>query len=75
LAHLPDAMLSSLRTNQSGKRVDTAVEVMIELGENQMLDCVMGPLSEVLEVCPDYTIPSKLLSRYGKLLAQIGGAE
>ena len=75
LAHLPDAMLSSLRTNQTGKRVDTAVEVMIELGENQMLDCVMGPLSEVLEVCPDYTIPAKLLTRYGKLLAQIGGAE
>lgn len=80
LIHLPYAILCNLRQRAASgkiadKVVDTAIDVMVSMGEHGLLDCVQGPLSEVADVVPDYSIPGKMLTRYGKLIAQVGGDE
>lgn len=72
LVYLPVAMLNALRSNSAGKRIDKACEVMIEMGENDMLDVVMSPLAEISELFPAYKIPRSLAARYGNLIKQIG---
>jgi hypothetical protein len=74
LVYLPVAMLEALRANSTGKRIDKACEVMIEMAEHDMLDLVMGPLGEISDMFPAYEIPRALDRRYGKLLTQLGGA-
>lgn len=74
LIYLPIAMLDALRQNPADKRITKGCEVMIEMGENGMLDLTMPVLAEVSEVFPEYRIPKALLSRYGNLIKQIGGA-
>jgi MoxR-like ATPase len=72
LVYLPVAIINSLRGNSSGKRLDKACEVLIDMGEHDLLDVVMAPLAEITELFPDYRIPKSLLSRYGNLIKQIG---
>lgn len=72
LVYLPVAMINALRSNPGGKRIDKACEVMIEMGENDMLDVVMAPLAEITELFPQYSIPRSLAARYGNLIKQIG---
>jgi len=73
LVFLPVAMLNALRADSNKGRVDKACEVMVEMGEHDMLDVVMAPLSEVSEMFPEYRIPKSLAVRYGNLIKQIGG--
>lgn len=73
LIFLPTAMMTALRGDHSDKRITKACEVMIEMGEHDMLDVVMPTLAEVSELFPQYRIPKALLSRYGNLIKQIGG--
>jgi len=73
LVFLPVAMLNALRADSNKSRVDKACEVMVEMGEHDMLDVVMAPLSEVSEMFPEYRIPKSLAVRYGNLIKQIGG--
>lgn len=58
----------------SGTRLDNAVEVLIEMAEHGMLDCVSPVLSHVTNTYTGYRVPKKLMGRYGALVAQIGGA-
>lgn len=73
LVYLPVAMINALRGNNTSKRIDKACEVMIEMGEHDLLDVVMGPLAEISELFPKYSIPRSLAARYGNLIKQIGG--
>lgn len=72
LVFLPVAMINALRTNSSDRRIDKACEVMVSMGEHNMLDLVMAPLAEVAELFPNYKIPRSLAARYGNLIKQIG---
>lgn len=74
LVFLPCGILETLSDDHSSKRLDNAVEVLVEMGENGMLDCVGPVLNDITNTYSEYRVPKKLLSRYGKLVAQIGGA-
>jgi hypothetical protein len=74
LVFLPVGILETLADDHSSKRLDRGVEVLIEMGENGMLDCVGPVLNDLTNTYEDYRVPKKLLSRYGKLVGQIGGA-
>ena len=74
LIYLPVSILETLSDDHASKRIDGAVEVLIDMGENGMVDCAAPVLSEITNTYSDYRVPKKLLSRYGKLVAQIGGA-
>lgn len=74
LVFLPVGILETLADDHTAKRMDNAVEVLIEMGENGMLDCVGPVLHDISNTYADYRVPKKLLSRYGKLVSQIGGA-
>lgn len=74
LVFLPCGILETLADDHASKRVDGAVKVLIEMGENGMLDCVGPVLNEITNTYKDYRVPKTLLSRYGKLVSQIGGA-
>jgi hypothetical protein len=72
LVYLPVAMINALRGNHASKRIDKACEVLVEMGEHDLLDVVMSPLAEITELFPDYRIPKSLAARYGNLIKQIG---
>jgi hypothetical protein len=74
LIFLPVGIMETLADDHSAKRMDNAVETLVEMGENGMLDCVGPVLSDLTNTYSDYRVPKKLLTRYGKLVAQIGGA-
>lgn len=74
LIYLPVGILETLRDDHSDKRMDRAGEVLIEMGENGMVDSIMPVLGEISTTYPDYRMPKKLLARYGSLIKQIGGA-
>lgn len=74
LVFLPCGILETLADDHASKRMDGAVKVLIEMGENGMLDCVGPVLNEMTNTYKDYRVPKALLSRYGKLVSQIGGA-
>lgn len=74
LVYLPVGILEALRDDHSDNRLDRAGEVLIEMGENGMVDSIMPVLGEISATYPDYRMPKKLLSRYGSLIKQIGGA-
>jgi hypothetical protein len=73
LIFLPVGIMETLADDHSAKRMDNAVETLVEMGENGMLDCVGPVLSDLTNTYSKYTVPKKLLTRYGKLVAQIGG--
>ena len=73
LVFLPCGILETLADDHSSKRLDNAVDVLVEMGENGLLDCVGPVLNDLTNTYADYRVPKKLLSRYGKLVAQIGG--
>jgi hypothetical protein len=74
LIFLPVGILETLAEDHGSKRLDNGVEVLIEMGENGLLDCVGPVLNELTNTYSEYRVPKKLLARYGKLAAQIGGA-
>ena len=74
LVFLPVGIMETLEDDHSGKRLDSAFTVLDEMGENGLLDCVGPVLSDLTNTYADYRVPKKLLSRYGKLVSQIGGA-
>ena len=73
LVFLPCGILETLADDHSSKRLENAVDVLVEMGENGLLDCVGPVLNDLTNTYADYRVPKKLLSRYGKLVAQIGG--
>ena len=74
LVFLPVGIMETLADDHASKRLDNAFEVLIEMGENGLLDCVGPVLSDLTNTYKDYRVPKKLLARYGKLASQIGGA-
>lgn len=74
LIYLPVGILEALREDHSDKRLDRASEVLVEMGEHGMVDCIMPVLGELSSTYPKYRMPAKLLARYGSLIKQIGGA-
>lgn len=74
LIFLPVGIMETLADDHASKRLDNGVEVLIEMGENGLLDCVGPVLNDLTNTYKDYRVPKKLLARYGKLVAQIGGA-
>ena len=79
LIYLPCGIMEVLdndaRTGKpTAKRMDNAVEVLIEMGEHGLLDCVGPVLSHITNKFDSYRVPKTLLSRYGSLVSQIGGA-
>jgi hypothetical protein len=74
LIFLPVGILETLADDHASTRMDNACEVLVEMGENGLLDCVGPVLNDITNTYPNYRVPKKLLSRYGKLVAQIGGA-
>ena len=73
LYYLPVGIMETLADDHSATRLDNGVEVLIEMGEHGLLDCVGPVLHDLTNTHSDYRVPKKLLSRYGKLVAQIGG--
>lgn len=73
LIYLPCGILDALKDDHSGKRLDRATEVLIEMGENGMLDNVMPVMGEMSRTYPKYRVSQKLLGRYGAIIKQIGG--
>jgi len=74
LVFLPVGIMETLESDHSDKRLDNAFDVLVEMGENGLLDCVGPVLADLTNTYKEYRVPKKLLSRYGKLVAQIGGA-
>jgi hypothetical protein len=74
LYFLPVGILETLSDDHASKRLDNGVETLIEMGEHGLLDCVGPVLNDLTNTYSDYRVPKKLLARYGKLVAQIGGA-
>jgi hypothetical protein len=74
LVFLPVGILETLSDDHSDKRLDNAFDVLVDMGENGLLDCVGPVLSELTNTYKGYRVPKKLLARYGKLVSQIGGA-
>ena len=74
LYFLPVGILETLAEDHATKRLDNGVETLIEMGEHGLLDCVGPVLNDLTNTYADYRVPKKLLARYGKLVAQIGGA-
>lgn len=73
LYYLPVGIMETLADDHATTRLDNGVEVLIEMGEHGLLDCVGPVLHDLTNTYSDYRVPKKLLSRYGKLVAQIGG--
>ena len=73
LVFLPCGIMETLEDDHSSKRLDGAFNVLVEMGENGLLDCVGPVLSQLTNTYTDYRVPKKLLSRYGGLVRQIGG--
>ena len=79
LIYLPCGIMEVLDTDARDKkadssRLDNACEVLIEMSEHGLLDCVSPVLSHITNKFSGYKMPKKLMSRYGALVSQIGGA-
>jgi len=73
LVFLPCGIMETLEDDHSSKRIDGAFSVLIEMGENGLLDCVGPVLSQLTNTYTNYRVPKKLLARYGAVCSQIGG--
>jgi hypothetical protein len=74
LIYLPVGIMEALRDNHAEGRLDRAVSVLIDMAENGMIDTIMPVMGEISTTYSDYRMPKKLLTRYGSLVKQIGGA-
>lgn len=72
LCYLPFGILDALKEDHSGKRLDSATEVLIEMGENGLLDSVMPVLGQLSKTYSAYKVPKRLAARYGSIIAQLG---
>lgn len=79
LIYIPCGLLETLDNDLRVKnpnvesRLGKAIEVLIDIAEHGMLDCAAPVLTQVTNKFPAYKMPSKLKSRYGSIVAQIGG--
>lgn len=76
LIHLPWCMVDNLehRANRnalSEKQCNNVVGIMIDLGEHDLLDCVVGPMTKISKIAPDYSMPRPLADRWDDLVEQV----
>mgnify|MGYP001556694489 FL=1 len=76
LIHLPWVLVQELKSRSQQETltdsgVTNAIECMINMAEAGLMDCVIGPMGDVTDVAPEYTMPTKLAGRFGKLVEQV----
>ena len=71
LCYLPVGILDALKDDHAKKRLDSATQVLIEMGENGLLDSVMPVLGSLSKTYPKYNVPKQLATRYGNIIAQL----
>ena len=76
LIHLPWCMVDNLEHRArrgviEDKFCNNVVEIMLDLGEHDLLDCVVGPMTKVAKVAPEYSMPRKLATRWDDLIEQV----
>jgi hypothetical protein len=73
LIYLPAAIMDALKPEgRHGKaRLDKAVEVLLDMGDNGLLDAVMPVMGELQRSHPKWTAPKKLKARYGACMVEL----
>lgn len=78
LIHLPWCMTDNLKTRKASGRleeehINNVVEIMVSLGENNLLDCCVGPMTQINKIDEDYIprMPKSLRCRWDDLIEQI----
>lgn len=76
LLHLPWCIVDNLRSRAersqlSDSNVTNAISIMLDLGENDLLDCCIGPMAKVSSIAPEYEMPTKLQHRWDDLIEQV----
>jgi hypothetical protein len=75
LIHLPWCISEAIKSRAKNgslndSHVTNGVATMLELGENDLLDCVVGPMNAVANAAPDWDWPDDLSDRWGSLIEQ-----
>jgi hypothetical protein len=73
LVYLPCGVLETLADDHEPARVRRAVDVLLEMGDNGLLDCVSPVISDITRQY-DYQLDQDHMNQYGTLLAKMGGA-
>jgi MoxR-like ATPase len=76
LIYLPVGVLGQLKQEgkkASKKRIDNGFEVLVSMCENGMIENAAPVISDLRKEFPEYKIPPKVASRYGKVAISLGG--
>jgi len=75
LIYLPMALLEELDRKASNDRLTVATEILIDMAENNLLDCAAPALREIKNKHPKFKMPAKAVSRYREIAKMIGGVK
>ena len=75
LIYLPMALLEELDRSATNDRLTVAVEILIDMAENNLLDCAAPALREIKNKHPKFKMPAKAVARYREIAKQIGGVK
>ena len=73
LVYLPCGVLETLEDDHAEQRIDRAVDVLLDMAGNGLVDCV-GPVISRITTRFDYRLKADAMGRFGDLISRIGGA-